>query len=228
MAEPLEPMDEHRTSVAGRAGALATLALFASSLGLAAVEDEGAAPVPGATARAGSRPLAQLVVAPEADGDDYDRDEFKHWIDADGDGCSTRQEVLILESREEPGLDPARCRVTSGEWFSVYDALVVTRSSSLDIDHMVPLKEAWESTASTWTDEQREEFANDLDTPLALLAVTASTNRSKADRDPAGWKPPDSTFWCTYATAWVGVKTRWSLTADADELVALEEMLATC
>ncbi|MDQ4125445.1 MAG: HNH endonuclease family protein [Actinomycetota bacterium] len=223
--------EEERTSSSGMASALVTLALFASSLGIAAVEDDGGAGAvaPDAVASpAAVAVLSELVVAPEAAGEDYDREAFNHWVDADKDGCDTRQEVLLLESRAQTTLEPSRCRVATGEWHSMYDGVVVTNPTTLDIDHMVPLKEAWESAASTWTDEQREAYANDLDAPLALLAVTASTNRSKADRDPAEWKPPDRSTWCAYAQAWASVKAKWALTADTGEITALEEMLATC
>jgi hypothetical protein len=227
MTEPETTAPVHSGAASGLASAVVTFALFASSLGLAAVEDEGVA-VGVAASPSPVVGVGELDVAAELDGDDYDRDEFKHWVDADGDRCDTRQEVLLLEARTEPVLDPEKCQVISGEWFSVYDSVVVTEPSKLDIDHMVPLKEAWESAAKTWTPEQRQAYANDLDTPLALLAVTASTNRSKSDRDPAEWKPPDPAWWCAYATAWIGVKVEWSLSADEDEVAALEEMLAGC
>ena len=47
------------------------------------------------------------------------------------------------------------------------------------------LAEAWRSGAWAWTAAQRMEFANDLDDSRTLLAVTASLNRSKSDRDVA-------------------------------------------
>lgn len=224
------------------ANALVALALLASSFGFAAIEDEPQPePVPASTPTATptsmspTHPpeapieLAVLTVAPEADGADYERSAFRHWVDADGDGCDARQEVLVAESRIETApISERGCPVTAGEWISLYDGVVVTVPSKLDIDHMVPLKEAWESTASTWSAEQRQGYANDLDEPLALLAVTASSNRSKSDRDPGEWKPPDESVWCLYATAWVTVKVKWSLTADEQEVAALREMLARC
>lgn len=224
-------------SVTGVAGALLAFVLTASSLGLAAIEDEsdGIADrqspiVDGVESPAPEGPsLTRLTVAEEDTDAPYDREEFNHWVDADRNGCDARQEVLSLESRVPPSLEPGkRCQVATGEWLSLYDAVVVTDPSRLDIDHMVPLKEAWQSTASTWTAEQREAYANDLDEPVALIAVTASSNRSKSDKDPAEWKPPDESTWCTYATAWITVKLKWSLTADEDEVAALAEMLEAC
>lgn len=109
----------------------------------------------------------------------YDRDLFADWYDADRDGCNTRKEVLIAES-----LDPVQigsgCSISGGRWFSIYDNVETTDSSKFDIDHMVPLSEAWDSGAWNWNADQRKHFANDLDQPFFLIAVTASSNRSKA------------------------------------------------
>ncbi|MFF4554393.1 HNH endonuclease family protein [Streptomyces sp. NPDC001422] len=157
----------------------------------------------------------------------YQRTSFKHWIDADRDGCSTRTEVLIEESRVQPTIEP-RCKVTAGQWYSFYDGVTVTAPGGLDIDHMVPLAEAWDSGASAWSPERREAYANDLDAERSLVAVTARTNRSKADQDPAEWLPPLLDARCTYVSDWVATKLRWSLTVDDREKVALAEIAAGC
>ena len=75
---------------------------------------------------------------------------------------------------------------------------------------------------------RRQAFANDLDDPGALIAVTAATNRSKSDRDPASWQPPNEEAWCEFAAAWVTTKARWGLTADNAEVAALRNMLTGC
>ena len=169
--------------------------------------------------------LARLKTAPERP-DGYDRDLFVHWVDADHDGCTTRSEVLIAESQTttQVGND---CAVT-GSWQSVYDGVITTKPSALDIDHVVPLKEAWDSGAWAWTSSGRRRFANDLGDWRALRAVTAASNRSKGDKDPAQWLPPLTSFHCTYATDWVVVKVRWSLRVDAGERSALREILREC
>lgn len=179
---------------------------------------EGTAPpVPEAAAL-----VDQLTVAPEASDDGYDRELFDHWVDADGDGCHTRCEVLAAERRTDlPGLP-------EGGWLSLYDGYSTPDASELDIDHVVALAEAWRSGADGWDAERREAFANDLDDPAALVAVTAATNRSKGDRDPASWQPPNRDAWCEYATAWVNTKLRWGLTADQAEVDALRNMLRGC
>jgi hypothetical protein len=100
----------------------------------------------------------------------YKRDLFKHWTDDDGDSCNTREEVLIAESRTPAQVDAYGCKVVAGDWFSDYDGVLHTDPSDLDIDHFVPLKEAWDSGAWAWSPSQRQRFANDLSDPRALIA----------------------------------------------------------
>ena len=158
----------------------------------------------------------------------YDRDLFHHWIDADGDGCDTRDEVLIAESVTTVQVSQPGCTLSGGQWVSLYDGVQTTDPSTFDIDHMVPLAEAWDSGAWNWDAQQREAYANDLTHAAALIAVSASSNRSKGDQDPAEWQPPSASADCQYATAWVQVKIAWDLSADPAEASALDSMLATC
>ena len=157
----------------------------------------------------------------------YKRDLFEHWIDADGDGCNTRDEVLIEEAVIAPAVGEG-CRLTGGTWFSAYDGRSFSDPGALDIDHVVPLAEAWDSGAFAWSAERRRAYANDLDAPFALIAVSAGTNRSKADQDPADWLPPAAADRCPYVAAWLAVKTRWDLAVDAREQAALELLVASC
>ena len=154
----------------------------------------------------------------------YARSKFRHWI-TQSDGCSTREAVLI---RDAITVSARGCRVVSGEWFSPYDGTTSSVSSRLDIDHMVPLKEAWVSGASSWSPARRQAFANDLGWRGSLIAVSASSNRSKGDRDPARWMPTNTGYWCTYLFDWVDVKYRWSLTVDPAEKQAIAKDLASC
>ncbi|MER6113769.1 HNH endonuclease family protein [Streptomyces hirsutus] len=185
---------------------------------------------PAAAAPAEVLPLADAVAALPAgveSRDGYTRVAFRHWVDADRDSCNTRMEVLIAESLVEPTVE-AGCRVTAGEWWSYYDEVAVIEPGGLDIDHMVPLAESWDSGASAWTPERREAYANDLTAERSLVAVTARTNRSKSDQDPAEWLPPAAGAHCTYAVDWVATKLRWQLTVDDTERIALEELAADC
>ncbi len=157
----------------------------------------------------------------------YDRDLFAGWIDADGNGCDTREEVLIAES-QIPATTGSGCRVVTGQWYSYFDAVWVTNSSDLDIDHLVPLAEAWDSGAHAWDSATRRRFSNDLGDSRALIAVTASSNRSKSDRDPAEWLPPDRSYHCAYVADWVVIKHRWQLSVDTEEKAAIQRVVSGC
>lgn len=173
----------------------------------------------------GSELLARLTTMSEHPGG-YVRTLFVHWVDADKDGCSTRSEVLIAESRTTARIGD-RCSV-AGSWRSAYDGLTTTNPSQFDVDHMVPLKEAWDSGAWAWTAGRRQSYANDLGDWRSLRAVSAASNRSKGDKDPAQWLPPLASFRCTYVTEWVVVKLRWTLSVDTLERTALKRILTGC
>lgn len=166
--------------------------------------------------------LNSLTVAPESNVG-YDRSRFRHWIMTDG--CTTREWVLIRQAIVGQRTD---CVVAAGQWFSRYDGQQTSDPSSFDVDHLVPLAEAWGSGASKWTDDERMRYANDLGYRPALIAVSASSNRSKGDRDPAEWMPPTASYRCKYLRQWVGVKFRWGLSVDATEKVFVSAELVTC
>ncbi|OSZ55674.1 HNH endonuclease [Streptomyces pharetrae CZA14] len=157
----------------------------------------------------------------------YQRTSFRHWVDADRDGCSTRNEVLLDEAFLAPE-QTAPCRLAGGEWYSAYDNLYISSPGGLDIDHLVPLAEAWDSGASTWSAAEREAYANDLGDERSLIAVSARSNRSKADQDPAEWLPPYVPYHCQYLTDWVATKMRWQLAVDDRERDTLTQATVGC
>ena len=153
-----------------------------------------------------------LVTAPEHR-TGYHHSLFRLWIDADGDGCDTRREVLIAEAIVAPVVGGG-CSLTGGEWRSAYDGLTFTDASQLQIDHVVALAEAWDSGASAWTPDRRMRYANDLAVPWVLIAVSAASNQAKSDHDPAEWLPPDPADLCPFVSAWIAIKVRWHLTPE--------------
>jgi hypothetical protein len=128
-----------------------------------------AVPIRSATAE-----IVQLTVA-----DDqltgYKRSLFKHWVDADKNGCDTRKEVLIEKAVVQPKKGK-KCVLTGGKWLSPYDGKSYAKDSALDIDHLVPLAEAWRSGAWAWSALQRQNYANDLTEPKALVATSLRLN----------------------------------------------------
>ena len=147
----------------------------------------------------------------------YDRDLYGGWIDADGDCQNTRHEVLIAESAVPVTLDARGCKVIAGRWEDPYTGRVFTDPRDLDIDHFIPLAEVHRSGGHAWTPAQRRRYANDLVNPNTLIAVSASSNRSKRDRDPALWLPPNRAFHCEYLKTWVELKSHWGLSTDPVE-----------
>jgi hypothetical protein len=178
--------------------------------------------IPSASTAAGR--LAALTVVAESHSSTYNRDLFPHWITISG-SCNAREEVL---KRDGTGVAVGSdCAPTSGSWRSPYDGATWTNPSDVDIDHMVPLKEAWESGAWAWSTAQRQTYANDLGGP-ELWAVTDNVNQSKGDQDPSTWQPPLGSFDCTYARAWIQVKWFYTLSTDSAEKSALTSMLGSC
>lgn len=202
---------------------LAATGLLVSGIGATSASASEKAP---RSSKSVSVVLKSLKVAPEVRSG-YDRSLFRHWIDASRNGCDTRQEVLIRQSLISVTRS-AGCRVVQGRWVSAFDGVVTTNPSTFDIDHLVPLAEAWDSGAHRWSPATREAFANDLGFRGSLIAVSASSNRSKSDRDPAEWLPPMKSYVCDYVTTWIAVKHRWSLAIDRSERTALRKNVKSC
>jgi hypothetical protein len=171
--------------------------------------------------------LSELEIAQEIR-DGYERDLFMtSWSDLDQDGCDTRREVLILESLIPVELIE-NCKIASGKWYSLYDGIETTDPQTFDVDHFVPLAEAWDSGAYGWSDDRRRSFANDLTDPDSLIAVSRESNRNKGDRDPAEWLPILPQTHCWYVTTWVSIKHRWQLSVDQKEFKEIEKILNNC
>lgn len=164
------------------------------------------------------RLLDQLPVEPEHEFG-YERSKFVHWVDANSDGCDTRCEVLRAQRVER--LDGLQ----HGGWLSIYDGYTTDDDSELDIDHVVSLKEAWESGAWNWSDRKRRDYANDVN---GLQAVSAASNRSKSDKDAALWQPSNRGAVCWFTQKTVEVKSDWGLSIDRAEKTALTNLLASC
>ncbi|MEU4250988.1 HNH endonuclease family protein [Amycolatopsis sp. NPDC026612] len=199
---------------------LAVTAVLSGTLaGVAAATPPG---IPSATTAKSE--LAALTVKADGSQTGYSRDKFPHWIDQGG-SCNTREVVLKRDGTSV--VTDSACAATSGKWFSPYDGATWTAASDVDIDHVVPLADAWRTGASSWTTAQRQAYANDLTDPQ-LIAVTDNVNQEKGDKSPDAWKPPLVSYWCTYAKMWVAVKAKFKLTINSAEKTALTDMLNRC
>lgn len=122
----------------------------------------------------------------------------------------------------------SRCEVKTGYWVDPYTNAEIFNARAMDVDHLVPLKEAWRSGAWRWTRAARRAYANDVANLGHLVAVSAVANRSKGDRDPAKWLPPSLHFRCRYLELWVEIKVRWNLTIDPTEAATIRDGLGQC
>ncbi|MER5772428.1 HNH endonuclease family protein [Streptomyces sp. NPDC001985] len=201
----------------------ATAALAVTGLLATAPAAQAAPPTPvsAATARAY---LAQLTVRAEGSSSGYSRDKFPHWSTQSG-ACNTREVVLKRDGVNV--VQNSSCAAVSGSWYSEYDGATWSAASDVDIDHIVPLAEAWRSGAGGWTTAQRQAFANDLARPQ-LIAVTDNVNQAKGDKDPAEWLPARTSYVCAYARMWVQVKHHYAMTLDQAEKNALQSTLNGC
>ena len=145
-------------------------------------------------------------------GGEYNREDWGNWIDEDGDGLNTRHEVLAEESLIKPVI--SNNKVISGKWFDKYTGKYFTNPSDLDIDHLVPLKNAYISGASNWSKKKKNRYYNYLKYDNHLIAVSKSANRNKSDKSPVDWLPPNEEYQCEYVREWFKIKTAWGLTIE--------------
>jgi hypothetical protein len=200
-----------------------TLIVVALSTLVAGCQVAGQSPLPGPSAGDAPAELAELSVTPSGSMSGYSRDDFGHGWSTQSDHCDSRVDVLKAQDQLTP---PSGCTIASGRWVSLYDGVTVTSAHDLDIDHLVPLANAWVSGARSWTPTQRAVFANDVSTEL--IAVSAHSNRSKGDQPPPGYEPPNRAEDCQYAQRWIVIKTKYHLSIQRSEHDALSEMLTTC
>jgi Domain of unknown function (DUF1994). len=175
--------------------------------------------------------LAALPVKGKAPKTGYQRtaDFGAAWIDVDHNHCDTRDDILARDLTAI--VRSGSCKVVSGRLHDPYTgkAIVFTRgvrtSTAVQIDHRVPLMNAWITGAQRLTEAQRVALAND---PLELVAVDGPTNERKGDGDAATWLPPNKTYRCTYVADQVEVKARYRLWVTAAERTAISRILAGC
>ncbi|MFD3324793.1 HNH endonuclease family protein [Streptomyces sp. NPDC058701] len=209
---------------ARRIGVLASAAALAALTSLVSAPAAQAAPPTPISAAAARSYLATVTPRTEGSTSGYSRDLFPHWSTVSG-SCNTRETVLKRDGVNV--VQDSACAAVSGSWYSEYDGATWTAASDIDIDHMVPLAEAWRSGANAWTTSKRQQFANDLTRPQ-LIAVTDNVNQAKGDLDPGKWLPSRTAYRCTYARMWVQVKQHYALSMDSGEKTALGNVLSGC
>ena len=177
--------------------------------------------------------LERLPVKGRAPKTGYDRDQFgQAWADVDRNGCDTRNDVLARDLGDvtfKPGTHD--CVVLTGTLSDPYTGTTIDfrrgqdTSAAVQIDHRVPLSNAWQTGAQRWDAATRQQFAND---PMNLAAVDGPTNSAKGDGDAATWLPPNKAYRCAYVAAQVEVKVKYGLWVTAPEHDAIARVLERC
>jgi hypothetical protein len=138
----------------------------------------------------------------------YSRKEWKHWTDHDRNCLDMRHEILKTRSLTPPSLNARGCKVLRGQWEDYYFPKNLSIASNVDIDHLVPLKNAHESGGYAWSKRQRETFAND---PRVLVITDLKYNRQKGSKGIDRWLPAQKSYACKYVKDWIRVKREYRL-----------------
>jgi hypothetical protein len=205
-----------------------TVSAFDTSDNHSAESRPAATTLPGAAAaRVSSRRLVRSLAVARERNRGFAPKKLPTWLDTDGDGCTTRAEVLIAESVSAPTVRSG-CQVTKGRWLSRLDGTRTATLSRLRIEHLVPLREAWASGARRWAGASRADLANDMGYRFALNVSTKRVLRDRGAAEPQRWLPSRRAARCTYVAQWVAMKWRWRLTVDRAEKSFLTSRLAAC
>ena len=151
----------------------------------------------------------------------YDRKEWKHWVDQDKNSLNTRQEVLKRDSTIDVSI--YKNRVIKGKWYDPYSGKIFYSPEKIDIEHLVPLKEAWSSGGANWDKIKKEKFANYLDNNYHLKAVDRRLNRQKGNKKPSQWLPENIEYRCEYLKNWIAIKKEWSLKIEKETYILKEK-----
>ncbi|MEU7899437.1 HNH endonuclease family protein [Nonomuraea sp. NPDC049152] len=216
------------------AGALASMALVTGCGGLQAADiDTDPQKAPSADVGGARKDLDKLEVKGRAPKTGFEREKFgPAWADVDHNGCGTRDDILKRDLRDETFKAGTHdCVVLTGVLDDPYSGKTIhfkrgqDTSSAVQIDHLIPLSDAWQKGAQQWTKDKRKEFAND---PLNLLAVDGPLNGQKSDADAATWLPPRKAYRCAYIVRQVKVKTKYALWVTEAEKTAMKDILSSC
>jgi hypothetical protein len=159
----------------------------------------------------------------------YDRDEFGGWIDLDNDCQNTRAEILIDNSEEEVFFRSSNnCVVDSGYWYDPYTDSYYYLAKEVQIDHFVPLKNAYISGAHQWSEDRKKEYSTYTLYEYHLIPVYGPSNQKKGAKGPEDWLPENTDFHCAYINIWVEIKLFWELTVTQEEFDAIEAVSKNC
>ena len=154
----------------------------------------------------------------------YRREDWKHWIDEDGDCQNTRAEVLISRSEVRVEFANSRdCRVVKGSWIGGLTGIILSDASDVDIDHVIPLSYAHRHGGSSWSSSKKEQFAND---PLNLIPAYDIENRRKSDKGPSEYLPSNKNLACAYLKRWKAIGIKYGLNIPSDDMFVIRDIIS--
>ncbi|WP_020211035.1 HNH endonuclease family protein [Gilvimarinus chinensis] len=169
--------------------------------------------------------ISLFLLSKSATAAEYDRSDWGVWSDFDNDCMNTRHEVLLIQAHGTAKLSPDGCYVSTGRWFDPYTGKVFNRSSELDVDHIVPLKWAYDHGGGNWTAKAKVSFGNDMEN---LIAVDDGTNQSKGAKGPDEWLPPNHQYRCQYLADWKHLIEKYKLKLRSAEFRIFNKQLTAC
>lgn len=164
--------------------------------------------------------LDKLKTAPADAAVKYDRKEWRHWT---GSPCNAREATLKAQGKDVKTAAP--CKIVSGVWIDPYSKVKIDNARGIDIDHVIPLGYVAKHGGQAWSSSKKEQYAND---PLILVATSAKENRSKSDKGPSKYMPPNREFHCAYSALWVQGATKYGIWIEAADRKALKAGLESC
>lgn len=155
----------------------------------------------------------------------YDRKSWKHWTDVNQNCLNTRAEILKIRSKIPVQFAKKGCTVRSGQWDDYYFDEELVLAKDVDIDHLVPLKNAHDSGGATWSESEKEKFANDEDN---LVITNRKHNRQKGSQGIDTWLPSDKNYACKYIKDWINIKKKYALRVSVAEQNSFDLLIKDC
>ena len=158
----------------------------------------------------------------------YDRTiHFGGWVKKIvGPDCqSTRAKVLIRDTLVPVTMKENNCTVATGKWNDHYTMDTFKDAQDIQIDHMVPMKNAYVSGAYKWTYLQRCLYGNYMGYKNHLIPIFGEENNQKSDHTPIDYMPPNDTYKCTYLKDWLFIKGLWGLTMSVEEASSIKDLI---
>lgn len=188
------------------------------------------------TKESAERLLESIQTVEKYDDVKYNRKDWKHWSAQNGNTCwNTREQALYNQGKDVVLLDKNKkettdinkaCYIKSGVWVDPYSGETFTKPGDLDVDHTVPLNAAAKMGAQSWSPEQKEIFANDLQ--YVLVVTSAKQNRAKGAKTPSEWMPEKQEAHCDYAKIYLEIVNKYKMNLTQADKDALAKALKTC